>query len=166
MGGDSAISYGNLIAIDAMPKVFKRGEFLISSAGDSRLGDLLQYCFKIPKLAERENVNAYMASKFVPAIRKMLAAYGYPLNADDDSEAQYAGEICVGLRGKVYGIAGNFALLCPSDGVLAMGSGGEVARGVMLALKGEKPKVRIERALEISSMICDGVRAPFVVEAI
>lgn len=159
LGGDSLSCREGLIQQDLMPKVFKRGEFLIGGCGDARLCDLMRYEFRLPKLAERENLDAFMVRKFAPAMRKCFELHKYP--KDTENNEVYEGMVLVGVRGRLYEVDALLSVSRSASGFGAVGSGEQPALGVLFATEGQKPKARVLKALEISAKVCNTVSPPF-----
>jgi ATP-dependent protease HslVU (ClpYQ) peptidase subunit len=162
MGGDSASTCGDTIQCDLMPKVFRRGEFVIGTAGDARLGDLMRAAFVPPRVPTR-NIDGFMATKFVKAVQKCFAVYDYPKSTENEGES-YSGCMLVGVRGRLYMIDGNFSVSSSMDGFDSIGTGAMVALGAFHATSELKPAVRLNLALKAASRVAIGVSEPFVIE--
>lgn len=161
IGGDSAANQNGVVSLMADGKVFRRGEFVMGCAGTPRLTDLMRYVFEPPK--PTNDVDAYMRVKFVPSVRECLKAAGYIGKDEDDESDCYLGSMLIGFCGRLYEIDGRFAVVRPSDGYSAVGSGCEVALGVLFATEGVKPEERIKMALYAAEHWTTDVRGPFTV---
>lgn len=166
LGGDSAGSDGYEISIQAGPKVFRLGDFVMGYTSSFRMGQLLQYSFNPPE-QDGDDDMAYLVSEFVPELRTCLKDGGY---AVVENNREKSGFFLVGYRGKLYQIQNDFAVLRRTDGFDAVGSGASYALAVMMrevrqatAQTGKLPHpiVAMEEALQISAHFSAGVSGPF-----
>lgn len=164
MGGDSASVCGERIQREALPKVYRRGEYLIGGAGDARIGDLLHYAFKPPTLP-KHNLDRFMATRFIPALQKCFEKFSYP-PADTENGDAFEGNILIGARGHLYNVDGLFAVGRVAEGFDAIGTGADLALGALYASANLRPQERLEVALSAAANFCQSVRPPFVIETL
>jgi hypothetical protein len=160
MGGDSGISCSGIIGTKAGGKVYRKGEFLMGGSGYTRAHDVLRYVFEPPP--PTEDLDAYMTRDFTAEMRKVLGDAGR-VAEDDAGFSTFGSRLLVGVRGRLYEIDPAFAVHCDSCAYNAIGSGCEIALGVMYATEGRKPEDRIRLALEASEKWTTDVRGPFTV---
>lgn len=162
MGGDSAGVAGLDMALVAEPKVFTNGDFLIGFTSSFRMGDLLRYA-DLPTYHQEEEASShrFMVVKFVPAIRTLLKDGGY---MSVDKHREEGGTFLVGFSGSLFGIWDDLQAASSSYGMLAIGCGGQVALGAMIAMKASGMALDeslVEVALKASETASAGVRSPF-----
>jgi len=157
IGGDSAISSGNIVQIIADPKIWKTGQFIIGFAGSLRVGQIMKYKMKIPPINQR-NPTEYMVTGFVDAMRKVLKTAGAAreLNKEEEQDNSFL----VGFKGHLFEIDGVYGVCEVKDNFTAIGCGSEYALGSLYSSKGT-PEERIQKALEASAHFCEGVKPPF-----
>jgi hypothetical protein len=162
MGGDSAATCNGIVGYRAAGKVYRRGEFLMGGAGSTRAQDLLRYSFEPPPPSE--DLDAYMTRDFAAAMRKVLEENGR-LAEDNEGYKTFGSRLLVGVRGRLYEIDPAFAIHCDACEYNAIGSGCEIALGVMYATEklAWKPEERIRLALRAAEHWTTDVRGPFTV---
>jgi ATP-dependent protease HslVU (ClpYQ) peptidase subunit len=163
IGVDSAAVQGWTRRVSDVPKVFRRGRFLIGYTTSFRMGQLLEHYLEVPPQHVDEADSRYMVTKFVEAARKLLKEKGF---AKVEANNEKGGQFLVGYRGTLYSIQSDFQVGQTADGLDAVGSGAEFALGAMKALSKTSPTRRIKRALEISAHFNMGVCGPFYVRSI
>jgi ATP-dependent protease HslVU (ClpYQ) peptidase subunit len=163
MGGDSMVTLGNRSVIRSTSKIYKRGEFLIGSAGLASSAQVLAYGFTFPPIIEGQDQITYLINEFSPAFRKYLKNLG--LSKVKDNQERIPNNILIGFRGKVFSIDGALGVLECVDGYDAIGSGEEFALGVLHVLKDskEKPEDIIKKSLEAAAYHNPYVAPPFEV---
>jgi ATP-dependent protease HslVU (ClpYQ) peptidase subunit len=127
-------------------------------AGDYRAAQIVQYSLSVCEPGD--DALSYLIREFVPELRKALEDGGRMGTKDglEDSELT----ALVGLRGKLFKVQRDASVLEPMNGILAIGSGGEVAYGVLRAST-DSPEERIKRALEISGEHTCYVSPPYFI---
>lgn len=164
MGADSAFTiskymYGTL----ADSKLHRHGEFLIGSAGDYRLSNLLME-FEYPKPAD-DLADRFVRSKLVPSIRSQLKETDYYGDIEGSHEIAMPnnGQIIIGFTGSIYVITYDFAV-CRFADYAAIGSATEAATiALELTRDMRDPRVRIEIVLEVLSHHYGGIMPPFTI---
>lgn len=159
LGGDSAGVAGLDLTIRADQKVFKNSDYVMGFTSSFRMGQLLRYAFEPPVPEEGEDINKFMATRFIDAVRKCLKDGGYARKKDEEESA---GTFLVGYKGHLFFIDNDYQVGIPITGFDAVGCGYQIARGAMYATKGQKPTHRIMTALEAAELFSAGVRRPFV----
>jgi ATP-dependent protease HslVU (ClpYQ) peptidase subunit len=158
IGADSASAAGSTVRETALPKVFRRGDFVIGYTTSFRMGQLLQYVVEIPK-AEVYDLE-YMVTQFAEAVRLKFKEYGF---TKIDSNQEIGGTFLVGVAGQLFEIASDFQVNTYRDGMAAVGCGCDFALGALQALAHLSPEERIRRALEVSDYFSGWVMPPFQV---
>lgn len=163
IGGDSASVAGWTSRITRLPKVFKKGPFLIGYTTSFRMGQLLEHSLQVPAQAQTDRDDMrYMVTVFVEHVRTLLKDRGM---AKIEANAESGGQFLVGYRSRLYSVQSDFQVNEMADGFDAVGSGAEYALGAISALRGVSPIPRLKRALEISARFNMGVCGPFFVRS-
>lgn len=164
IGGDSASVSGWTSRVTRLPKVIKKGPFLLGYTTSFRMGQLLEHSLHVPAQAQTERDDMrYMVTVFVEHVRQLLKDRGM---AKVEANSESGGQFLVAYRRRLFSIQSDFQVNEMADGYDAVGSGAEYALGAMTALKGVAPVTRIKRALAISSKFNMGVCPPFFVRAL
>lgn len=161
IGGDSGGLAGYVLMHRADPKVFTNNDYLIGFTSSFRMGQLLRYA-DLPKPLERqgEDLDRFMTTEFVDAVRKVLKDGGF---AKKDSEQEAGGVFLIGVSGRLFRLESDYQIGWTTDGYDACGSGQEVAFGVLHATRRADPKRRVRRALEAAEHHNGGVHGPFTI---
>jgi ATP-dependent protease HslVU (ClpYQ) peptidase subunit len=157
IGADSAGVAGYSITVRADTKVFRNSEYVMGFTGSFRMGQLLRYSL-IPPLPENWDVDRFMATDFVQAVRECLRDGGYARN---DSGSEQGGVFLVGIRGRLYRIDVDYQIGRSVDNYEAVGSGEEFALGAMFASAHLPPEERARLALEAAAHHSSAVCPPF-----
>ena len=164
IGGDSLSSDGSSVIVRRDPKVFRVGEFLIGFTSSYRMGQLLRFSLKPPKLAVGGDVERYMNTDFIDAVRDCFRDGGY-LTVEDSQES--GGIFLAGFRGRLFRVGSDFQVGESWSGLAAIGSGDEVATGALYAAKKIRPDMQTEQlallALDAAEANSCNVREPFLV---
>lgn len=160
MGGDSA-GVGNYdLVLRKDPKVFRNGPFLMGFTSSFRMGQLLRYHFRPPEIKPDDDMDEYLSTAFVDAVRSCLKDGGY---ARKNNEEEEGGTFLVGYKDQLYVIESDYQVGKPLDGFAAIGSGAQIANGALFATRGLKPEERVRTALEAAERFNAAVRAPFTI---
>lgn len=154
MAGDRGVSDDDTIGVCSSPKVWKKEGYLFGFAG-SMDGDRLRHLFVPPTPEPRVNLDKFMYSKFLKALRKFYEEWWVDVSTSSD----FGMIICV--RGKIYEHnASDMSLTQYESDYLAMGSGGQLALGSLHATKNQKdPRKRVNSAVQAAithSTTCRG----------
>ena len=163
IGGDSAVSTGDLVQTLVDPKVWKKGNFIIGSAGGLRALQIIKYKMKIPPINGKKPTH-YMITSFIDAMRKCLKQAGAA--REDKKEEEQDNQFLVGYKGHLYEIDGYYGVCEVGDEFIAIGSGTDYALGSLHTTKGLPPEERLNKALEAAAYFSAGVQAPFHVIAL
>lgn len=166
MGGDSCVSYGWHTEQLASFKVFKVGPFLMGSAGDLRMNNILRYELEIPpQLSHDTDDDRYMVTAVAGHIRTRCKDLGFA-KVDSNHEEFGSGNVLIGYRGNIYQMGSDYSIARNINNLAAIGSGYPFALGALAAMKKRPPKVRIRRALEIAAEFAHGVDRTINIEVI
>ena len=152
IGADSAISDGGGgVTSSQDPKVFQIDDYLVGYSGDVRAGQALHYEWEIPRRGHI-GLMKFMCSKFVRSLEACLGG--------GDSKLQ--AEILVGIRGRLFIVSSDLAVVEEYGQVAAVGSGGDLALGSLLTSPAKlSPGRRLIKALEVAASHSQGVRPPW-----
>lgn len=165
IGGDSASVAGWTSRVTRLPKVFRRGPFLIGYTTSFRMGQLLQHALNVPLQKDADDMR-FMVMTFAEAVRALLKEKGV---AKIEANAESGGQFLVGYRRRLYSVQQDFQVNEMADGFDAVGSGAEYALGAMAAMRGARslsPTLKIKRALAVSAHFNMAVSAPFFVRSL
>jgi len=165
MGGDSAgVCVGSLsLVVRKDPKVFIRDKFIIGFTSSFRMGNLLQYSFKIPDHPPKMPDDVYMNTIFIDAVRECFKNGGYSYT---NNGQESGGQFMVGYNKKLYVIGGDFQVGVPVDNFSACGCGGDLCLGSLYSTANVQPDKRIKMALHAAERFSGGVRQPFIIKSI
>ena len=123
------------------------------------MGQLIHYAMQLPK--PRGDVDAFMATTFIDALRACLKDGGWALKENDREEG---GTFLVGVRGQLFAVHDDYQVAKAADGFAAVGCGDQIALGALYATAGTAlgPRRRVKKALAAAERFNAGVRGPFV----
>lgn len=163
IGGDSAGVGGYSLTVRADKKVFRNGDFVMGFTSSFRMGQLLHHAFNPPKRHPDDDVDKFMVTTFVDAVRDCLKSGGY---AEKHHDAERGGVFLVGYAGRLFRIDCDYQVGEAADGFDSVGCGEDIARGALFASAKERPARRIQLALEAAERFSAGVRGPFHTETL
>jgi hypothetical protein len=163
IGGDSAGVGGYSLTIRKDRKVFHNGGYLFGATTSFRMLQLLRFAFTPPVYDSTVDLERFMATTFIDAVRECLKSGGY---AQKNNEQESAGHFLVGIAGHLFTIDADYQVGESLDGYDAVGCGEDVALGVLYATPTLKPLIRLELALAGAERHSAGVRGPFYVEVL
>lgn len=163
MGGDSAGVAGWSLTIRADQKVFRNGPMLFGFTTSFRMGQLLRYALVVPERNPNMDVERFMSTLFIDAVRQCLKDHGW---AEKDKDSERGGEFLVGYAGRLFNVGSDYQVGIPLDGYDACGCGAQIACGALFATSKLKGKARATLCLTAAERSCAGVRAPFYVESL
>lgn len=162
VGGDSAGLSGWALTIRADEKVFCNAQFVMGFTSSFRMGQLLRYSFEPPEKDPTSDLDRYMATSFVDAVRQCLKNGGYAQKKD---EAEKGGTFIVGVGGALYVIEDDYQVSKTANGYAAVGCGDQIALGCLYATKDWTDQgKRLLTALEAAEAHSGGVRGPFTIK--
>lgn len=160
IGADS-VGVGGWTAVHrADRKVFRAGPYVMGFTSSFRMGQILRWSFDAPDPTDTDDIDRFMCTTFVDAVRKALVDGGW---AKKDAEQERGGIFLVGVAGRLFAIEEDFQVGAPADGYAAVGSGEPYALGALAATEGLglEPEKRVLTALEAAERHNIGVRGPF-----
>lgn len=147
-------------------KITENGAYLIGAAGDLRAINLLTHNFTPPTPAPEARgaeLDHFMATKFIPSLRKCFEVGGY--GKDNSHESQ----LLIVVNATAYELGENFDIVRDNRGIYALGSGGDYALGAMFArVADQKRTVKfarevVESALMIACSLDPGSAEPVMI---
>ena len=163
MGGDSAGVGGYSLTVRADTKIFRNGPMLFGFTSSFRMGQLLRYALTIPDHDPRVDVDKYMATTFIDAVRECLKSNGY---ARVVNGAEEGGTFLVAYQGRLFAVHDDYQVARSADAFDAVGCGCDIAKGVLFATEHLSGAARANLALRAAERCSAGVRAPFHIEAL
>ncbi|KKR46661.1 MAG: hypothetical protein UT82_C0009G0025 [Parcubacteria group bacterium GW2011_GWB1_40_14] len=165
IGGDSAGVAGLNLEIRDDSKVFRREDknkniWAFGFTTSFRMGQLIRYDLELPELTaeDEQNIHRFMVKKFIPALRKCLAAGGWQSKKED---REVSGKFLIGLRGNIFTIDSDYQVAIPHNAFTAVGAGENIALGALFVSGDKLPEERILNALEAAETFSTVVRKPF-----
>lgn len=148
----SDISNGDLYIL-ANKKITrdKQDQYLFAAAGASRGSNLLQQGWTppdSPAFIDVDHLDEFMTQTFIPTMREVFIDSGYDGKWDGES-ALHDGVFLISVHGIIYPIFSDYCWDRDIRGVYAIGSGGPIALGAMIALGIDKCKDDPKKAKEI-----------------
>jgi ATP-dependent protease HslVU (ClpYQ) peptidase subunit len=172
MGADSYVGNverGTQHVLATSEKVFAVGQFMFGVAGSMRIGQLIHHGLHVAKQKRGESDQKYLVMNLTSAIRRLLEEHGQWGSAEDDSEVRmmYDTDLLLAYKKQLYLIDIDLQVQQVVDNYACIGSGQEVASGVMFALQhaesdfyGYTPD-RIKLALEAATHHQSGILPPY-----
>lgn len=161
IGGDTCGSNGYTYECCDHSKVFRNGDFIIGGTTSFRMLDLLEYSLTIPyiKPADAEDMEKYMRTAFVDAVRSCLKTGGF---AKTNNSVESGGTFLIGYKNKLWRMQDDFSVITRTN-YDSVGCGEVAAVGSLFTTKelGMKVEDRIETALKAAESYLVGVRGPF-----
>jgi ATP-dependent protease HslVU (ClpYQ) peptidase subunit len=159
MGSDRAGSDGYTIGAVCSPKTFHNGPLLIGYTSSFRMGQLLQYALQPPLHSLGWDIDRWVATDLMRALRTAYADHGWDALHHNVAEG---GNFLLALRGRCYEIQSDYSFLRSPTGEYAIGSGCYHALGSLHATRDwAKPKARVLAALEAAAEHVATVAGPF-----
>jgi len=163
IGVDSAAVQGWTRRTSKVPKVFRRGPFLIGYTTSFRMGQLLEHHLEVPPQDAGQDDMGYMVTQFIEKVRALLKEKGF---TKVEQNTEKGGQFLVGYKGQLYTVESDFQVGHHAEGYDAIGGGADFALGAMRALADVPPQKRLKKALEVAAFFNMGVSPPFKILAL
>jgi ATP-dependent protease HslVU (ClpYQ) peptidase subunit len=127
------------------------------------MGQLLGHALTLPEHHSDVAVEKWMVTSFVDAIRGCLKNGGY---AERKDEVEKGGFFLVAYRGRIFEIQSDYQVAEREEPYGAIGCGEDLALGALFASEhlADKPRKRVELALQAAAAFSAGVYPPFRIE--
>lgn len=112
------------------PKVFKVNNMLFATCGSFRMRDVLMYELDIPRLKANEDLDKYMRTTVINAIRDLFVEKGICIKTEE-SDLTSPGDILIGIKDKIYKIESDFQVGEINKAYVAIGCGSREAMAAM-----------------------------------
>lgn len=154
LGGDSAVTAGNLRSICREPKVVVASGIAIGIAGNGRETDLA-LSWK-PPTPPKDHIRRWLIRKFVPALWAEFADANI-------KRKEVELELLVGIGGELFAIDERGGVASNADGYEAIGvpEGAAAARGNLRATGDRPPEERLAMALDAAREACWLIAEPY-----
>ncbi len=146
------------------PKFYVRNGMAIGFAGSIRAAQLVEHGLRFRPHQASESVQRYLVTEVARKIRIVLNREGAAVR-EQGTDSQDA-ELIVCLRGEVWTIQEDYAVLRSAHGYTSSGSGAPFALGALAATPKLEPHRRIMAALKAAATFSTAVCDPFHVEEI
>ena len=160
IGADSLATASTMSkAVSVSPKVFRSGSVIVGFSDSFRVGQILIHQFQMPQLLKATDAGTWVCRQFIPCLWDTLL--GYDLIHDNLMDS----ELLIGLRGRLFEVSPDFGVHEYDCAYTAVGSGGDLCKGVMYATEGSqlKPPQRLKMALRAAQKFNCSVGEPFSV---
>jgi hypothetical protein len=154
---------GYELSVRADAKVFRNGPMLFGFTSSFRMGQLLRYALTVPDHDPRVDIDKFMATTFINAVRACLKENGF---AERRNEAESGGQFLVGYRSRLFYVGDDYQVGEAADGFNAVGCGHDIAKGALAVTAHLAGRDRVLAALGAAERYSAGVRAPFLVDAL
>jgi ATP-dependent protease HslVU (ClpYQ) peptidase subunit len=172
LGGDSRIGVGESFGfVSDAPKVWRLngGGIVVGCTGTVRILQSIKYFFTVEKMPKDYEIEEYLATDFVNAVREAFKAGGVS-NGDDEWS------MLIGIQDKLYILDAYMGITRSHMGFFAIGSGSDFALGSLLTTAGicmyaityeipqmmMEPEARLHYALASASEYAYGTAPPFI----
>lgn len=168
IAADSRVVGSRVFSTNNPSKIVEAGEYIIGAAGDLRGGNLIANAFKPPAVPAKCNLDQFITTTFIPALRYCFDQHGF--QSIKDSVASQETEIIVLIRGVVYEIDEDYSWLRDDSKIHGVGSGAPYALGALAALNAgtaDDPQLAetlCKTAVEIAARFDDGTAKPVVIK--
>jgi ATP-dependent protease HslVU (ClpYQ) peptidase subunit len=132
-------------------KLATNGKYILGIAGDMRAINILHHAFTpptVPDTTRGRKLDAFITSKYIPALRGCLETQGYSGTDKDTGTVVHASTILTIVNATIYAIESDYGWMSDSRGVYAIGTGASYALGAVDALM-PKQKPTIQQAKTI-----------------
>lgn len=143
IAAESQISSDGLKSSSISGKICHSGPTIIAAAGNLRGINLLQHAWIAPAFGRYKSTDAYITRSFIPKMREMFIKNGYDMK-DLDVVASSGSAMLVAIKSVIYAIDSDYSWDRVKSGLYAVGSGAEIALGVMWTLGGHSKPNRNE----------------------
>lgn len=160
LGGDSCGVSDNDYHIRKDKKVFRNGPMVMGFIDSFRMGQILQFNFKVPSHPRNMSDFRYMCSVFATEVIDTFTENGYIKNSGNRVEG---GTFIIGYKGSLYTMYNDFQIEMLFDPYTAAGCGESYAKGALKILSPMKisPQKKVEKALKAAEAFSTDVRGPF-----
>lgn len=160
IGGDTLGSNGHSKIERYDVKVFKKDNFIFGCCGSYRMGNLIRYKMKMPKIEKDIDVMEYMVVDFIDELRKTMREGGFLKTENGVDEG---GFFLVGYKDRLFKVECDFQVAEVLCGYDSTGSGEDFALGSLYSTQKLTPRKRIQIALEAASFHCVSVGGEFTI---
>lgn len=167
IGADSAGISGCDLTIRKDVKVFKRYGMIFGFTSSFRMGQILRFGVKLPKLEDvkpQPDLYEFMCTTFIDQVRCDFRDRGFSSIANN---TELGGQFIVGYKGRIFLIDSDFQVGESIDDYAAIGCGANAALGYLYATE-NNTKIstddRAIKALECAEHFSNGVRGPYNLE--
>ncbi len=174
IGGDSCASEPVGMQTRHDVKVFKvenNGQIVIIGFCSSfRMGQVLRYKLKLPRRKPNENIDKWMCTKFIEAVKRVLDSEGL-LTVDEGGADSSAGPFLVAYEKRLFKIDTDFQVAEHRKSYDAAGVGESYAYASLYTtdddvIEGMDPISRIIIALKAATEFSPYVRPPYIVSVL
>lgn len=142
---------------NANSKISSNGKYLIGAAGDVRAINIIHHAFHPPVPApsmKGKKLDAFITSKFVPALRNCFDEQGYsnPETKESLHIAEYDSTVILAINGYVYLIEGDYSWTPDTTGIYAAGTGSAYALGALSAMALKSPTIHQAKKAVITAL--------------
>jgi len=129
-GWDSQSTSGHHKKLSVSEKVFRNGSVVLGVSGAVRASNLIEF-MDVPEVDSYRpgfDSRAWAITGFIPELRRTLKNGGV---VDSDAYEYWNGSAVLAVEGEIYRIGPDFAVMKAEDGIIAIGSGGDLAEAAL-----------------------------------
>lgn len=139
-----------------MSKITTNGKYLLGAAGDVRAINLIQHAFTPPAPSANlrgKKLDAFMTTRFVPALRACFDEHGYSSSSTDSKtqQAEYNSTVIAVVNATIYVFDSDYSWASDQNGIYAVGTGSAYALGALHAYRNLKPIATIQNAKTLAT---------------
>jgi hypothetical protein len=157
LGADSFAGHEGVKCLTGVSKLLQLGPYGIGYTTSFRMGDLLRYSLELLPPTD-DDVHRHLVKSVVPAVRDCLKAGGF---AETDKGKEEGGIFLIAVRGQLFKIQADYAVLSLQHGYASCGAGLDVALGALASTELLLPNERVIVALEAAARHNPFVSGPF-----
>lgn len=163
VGSDSANTSGDFVLSAVDSKIFRLNKYVITYAGDVRVGQVVKYFFKPPTPPSDPNeLYKFMVTVFTEELITAMAESGHRANSDNGLGFGETDFIVV-VNNRMFWISPDMSVVESTGDMLSIGAGREYALGSLYTSKEQEPHIRVVEALNASGYFCSTVKPPYIV---
>lgn len=164
IGGDSAGTSPNFSFIQISDeKVWTDGAWIFGVCGNFRLAQLLRHALTLPQIPENDDdIDKFLVVEFIDAVRSTILDSGV-VQSKNAIETIDDSDFLVGVRGRLYLVQEDFAIIRSALGYYATGCGMDLALGSLYSTPSLSAKTRAKKALEAAALHNSAVAPPFTI---
>lgn len=118
-----------------MKKLAEHGNFVVGTSGDWQICEVIQHKWNppVPTAKDKKDLFGFMINKAIPTLRQCLIENGYSFDKSPDEKDGERFHLLIAVCGHIFDVDEQLSITMSSDGIYAVGSGGDLALGALHA---------------------------------